>query len=104
MMDWIPGQGVVASTGGPTTPGTATAEVPEHGAPSPPLGLPLPDFTNWSLPHPEAPPTGGLPAPSGGQPGIRRHTVGPWAPSQWALALPMPALSTPQGTLPVHQP
>ena len=44
MMEQIPGQGVAASTGGPTTPGTATAEVPEHGAPPP--GLPLPDFTN----------------------------------------------------------
>ena len=46
MMDRIPGQGVVASTGGPTTPGTATAEVPGQGAPSPPLGLSPPDFTN----------------------------------------------------------
>ena len=52
-MDRIPGQGVAASTGGPTTPGTAPTEVPEQGAPSPPLGLPPPDFTNWSLPPPD---------------------------------------------------
>ena len=109
MMARIPGQGVAASTGGPTTPGTATAEVQEQGAPSPPPGLPPPDFTNWSLPLPEAPLTGGLPAPSGGLPGTRRQTVGPWAPGpqapgQWAPTLPMQMPSAPQGTLPVCQP
>ena len=104
MMARIPGQGVVASTGGPTTPSTATAKVQEQGAYSPPPGLHPPDFTNWSLPLPEAPLTGGLPAPSGGLPGIGRQTVGPWAPGQWAPAPPMQAPSTPQGTLPVHQP
>ena len=104
MMDRIPGQGVVASTGGPTTPGTATIEVPEHGAPSPPPDLILPDFTNWSLPPPEAPLTRGLPVPSGGQPGIERQTAGLRAPSQWTPVPPMPVPSTPQGTLPVHQP
>ena len=54
----ILGQGVAASTGGPTTSGTATAEVQEQGAPSPPPGFPPLDFTNWSLPLPEAPLTG----------------------------------------------
>ena len=109
MMDRIPGQGVAASTGGPTTPGTATSEVPEQGAPSPPPGLPPPDFTNWSLPLPEAPLNRGLPVPSGGLPSIGRQTVGPqapgpWAPGQQAPALPMSALSAPQGMLLVHQP
>ena len=104
MMARMPGQGVAASTGGPTTPGTATAKVQEQGVPSPPTGLHLPDFTNWSLPLPEAPLTGGLPAPSGGLPSIRRQTVGPRAPGQWALAPPMQAPSAPQGTLLVHQP
>ena len=104
MMARIPGQGVAASTGGPTTPGTATAEVQEQGAYSPPPGLHPPDFTNWSLPLPEAPLTGGLPVPSGGLPGIGRQTAGPWAPSQQALALPMQVPSAPQGMLPVHQP
>ena len=111
MMARIPGQGVVASIGGPTTPGTATAEVQEQGVLSPPPGLPPPDFTNWSLPLPEAPQIGGStdPAPSGGPPGIRRQTVGPqasgqWAPGQQAPAPPMQAPSAPQGTLPVHQP
>ena len=109
MMARMPGQGVAASIGGPTTPGTATAEVQEQGVPSLPPGLHPPDFTNWSLPLPEAPPTGGLPAPSGGLPGIGRQTVGPrasgqWAPGQWAPALPMQVPSAPQGTLPVHQP
>ena len=108
MMARMPGQGVAASIGGPTTPGTATAEVQEQGVPSPPPGLHPPDFTYWSLPLSEAPLTGGLPAPSGGLPGIRRQTVGPqasgqWAPGQWALAPPMQAPSTPQGMLPVHQ-
>ena len=104
MMARMPGQGVAASIGGPTTPGTATAEVQEQGVPSPPPGLHPPDFTNWSLPLPEAPPTGGLPAPSGGLPSIRRQTVGPRASGQWALAPPMQVPSAPQGTLPVHQP
>ena len=104
MMARVPGQGVVAAIGGPTTPGTATAEVQEQGVPSPPPGLHLPDFTNWSLPLPEAPPTGGLPAPSGGLPGIGRQTVGPRASDQWAPAPPMQAPSAPQGALPVRQP
>ena len=70
MIARMPGQGVVASIGGPTTPGTATAEVQEKGVPSPPPGLYPLDFTNWSLPLPEAPLTGGLLGPSGGPPGI----------------------------------
>ena len=104
MMARIPGQGVAASTGGPTTPGTATAEVQEQGAYLPPPGLHPPNFTNWSLPLPEAPLTGGLPAPSGGPPGIGRQTVGPQAPGQRAPAPPMQVPSTPQGMLLVHQP
>ena len=104
MMARMPGQGVAASIGGPTTPGTATTEVQERGVPSPPPGLHPLDFTNWSLPFPEAPATGGLPTPSGGPPGIGRQTVGPQALGQRALAPPMQAPSAPQGTLPVHQP
>ena len=104
----MPGQGVAASIGGPTTPGTATAEIQGQGVPSPPPGLPPPDFTNWSLPLPEAPPTEGLAVPSGGLPGIGRQTVGPralhqWAPGQWAPAPPMQVPSAPQGMLPVCQ-
>ena len=60
--------------------------------------------TNWSLPLPKAPLPGGLPVPSGGLPSIERQTVGPWVSGQWASALPMQVLSTPQGMLPVHQP
>ena len=70
MMARMPGQGVAASIGGPTTPGTATTKVQEQGVPPPPPGLHPPDFTNWSLPLMEAPVTGGLPMPSGGPPGI----------------------------------
>ena len=103
MMARMPGQGVAASVGGPTTPGTATAEVQEQGVPPPPPGLHPPDFTNWSLPFPEAPLTGGLSTPSGGPPGIERQTAGPRALGQKAPALPMQALSVPQGTLPVRQ-
>ena len=103
MMARMPGQGVAASVGGPTTRGTATAEVQEQGVPPPPPGLHPPDFTNWSLPFPEAPATGGLPTPSGGPPGIGGQTVGPWALGQKAPALPMQVPSTPQGMLPVRQ-
>ena len=106
IMARMPGQGVVASIGGPTTPGTATVEVQEQGVPLPlpPPGLHPPDFSNWSLPFPEAPPTGGLSTPSGGLPGIGRQTVGPQASGQKAPAPPMQVPSTPQGMLPVHQP
>ena len=100
----MPGQGGAASIGGPTTPGTATTGVQEWGVPLPPPGLHPPDFTNWSLPLPEAPATGGLLTPSGGLPGIGRQTAGPWASGQKALALPMQVPSAPQGTLPLHQP
>ena len=100
----MPGQGVAASIGGPTTPGTATAEVQEQGVPPPPPGLHPPDLTNWSLPLTEAPATGGLPTPSGGPPSIGRQTVGPQALGQRTPALPMQASSAPQGTLPVCQP
>ena len=100
----MPGQGVAASVGGPTTPGTAPTEVQEQGVPPSPPGLTPPNFTNWSLPFPEAPATGGLPMPSGGPPSIGRQTVGPRASGQRAPAPPMQAPSTPQGTLPVRQP
>ena len=94
----IPGHGVVASTGGPTTPEAATTEVQEPGVTSPLPGLTPLHFTNWSLPLPGALLTGGLPIPSGGPPGIRRQTAGPWA-----LTPPMQVLSAPQGMLPIHQ-
>ena len=99
----MPGQGVEASVGGPTTPGTATVEVQEQGVPLPPPGLHPPDFSNWSLPFPEAPPTGGLSTPSGGPPGIGRQTAGPQASGQKAPAPLMQAPSAPQGMLSVCQ-
>ena len=99
----MPGQGVVASIGGPTSPGTATAKVQEQGVPPPPPGLHPPDLTNWSLPLTEAPATGGLPTPSGGLPSIGRQTVGPRALGQRTPAPPMQASNAPQGMLPVHQ-
>ena len=103
MMARMPGQGVAASIGVPTTPGTATTEVQEQGVPLPPPGLQPPDFTNWSLPLTEAPATGGLLTHSGGPSGIGRQTVGPRALGQRAPAPPMQAPSAPQGTLPVRQ-
>ena len=100
----MPGQGVTASIGGPTTPGTAIAEVQEQGVPPPPPGLHPSDLTNWSLPLMEVPATRGLLTPSGGPPGIGRQTVGPRASGQRTLAPPMQAPSAPQGMLPVRQP
>ena len=117
MMGQISGHGVAASSGGPTTPSTATAEAPKHKMPPP--GLTLPDFSNWNLPPPEAPPPRGLLAASGGLPSIGRldvirQAVGkhnrvqkvgdPQDPGQWALAPPMLAPCTPQVALPLHQP
>ena len=100
----VPGQGVAASVGGPTTPGTASTEVQEKGVPLPPPGLHPLDFTNWSLPLTEATVTGALPMPPGGPPGTGRQTAGPWASGQRVPTLPMQALSAPKGTLPVCQP
>ena len=68
----IPGQGVAASSGGSTTSEASTMEVQEPGVTSPPPGLTPLDFPNWSLPLPGVPPTGELPLPSGGLPGIGR--------------------------------
>ena len=104
MMARMPQQGVVASIGGPTTPGTATTEVQEQGVPPPPPNLHPLDFTNWSLLLMEAPVTRGLPMPSGGLPGIGRQTVGSWASGKKAPVPPLQAPSAPQGMLPVHQP
>ena len=99
----IPGQEVAASNGGPTTPEATSTEVQEPGATSPLLGLTPLDFTNWSLPIPEAPLTEGLPLPSGGLPRIGRQTAGPWALGPRALKPPMQVPSAPQGMLPIHQ-
>ena len=116
-MEQIPGYGVAASSGGPTTPSTTTTEAPEYEVP--PLGLTLPDFSNWNLPPPETPQPRGLPAASGGLPCIGRldmirqvvgkhnrvqEVAGLWAPGQRALALPMSVLCTPQVAPPLHQP
>ena len=103
MIARIPGQGVAASTGGPTTSEAASTEVQEPGATSPPPGLTPLDFTNWSLPLPEAPLTWGLPLPSGGLPRIGRQTAGPWTLGPRAPTPPMQVLSAPQGMLPIHQ-
>ena len=117
VVEQIPGCGVAASSGDPTTASTTTAEMP--GYVMPPPGLTLPDFSNWSLPSPEIPPSRGLPVASEGLPGIGRSdmirnavgkhnrvqlVVGLWAPGQQAPALPMSAPSAPQVALPLHQP
>ena len=96
MMASIPAPGVVASFAGSTTSEASTVEVQEPGVTSPPLGLTPQDFSNWSLPLPGAPQTGGLPLPSGG--GVDRQAEGPWAPTPQSQ---MP--SAPWGMLPVHQ-
>ena len=109
VMEQIPGHG--------TTPSTTSAEVSEYEMPPP--GLTLPDFSIWNLPPPETPPSRGLPAASGGLPGIGRsdmirqavgkhnrvqEVVGLRAPGQWALVPPMSVLCTPQVAPPLHQP
>ena len=101
MMASIPGQEVAASSAGSTTSEASTMEVQEPGVTSPPPGLTPLDFSNWSLPLPGAPQTGGLPLPSGR--GVSRQAAGPWAPGPWALTPQSQMPSTPKGTLPVHQ-
>ena len=74
-----PDDGQYTSTrSGSTTSEASTVEVKEPGVTSPPPGLTPQDFSNWSLPLPGAPQTGGLPLPSGG--GVDRQAESPWAP------------------------
>ena len=56
VVEQTPGCEVAASSGGMTTPSTTTTGMPGYVVPLP--GLPLPDFSNWSLPPPEIPPPG----------------------------------------------
>ena len=117
VVEQTPGYGVAASSGGMTTPSTTSAGMPDCGVPLP--GLTLPDFSNWSLPPPEIPPSRGLPMASQGLPGIGRSdmirsTVGkharvqlvasPRAPGQHAPAPPMLVSSAPQVEPPLCQP
>ena len=69
-MEQTPGYGVIVSSGGMTTPSTSVAGMAGYVAPL--LGLPLPDFSSWSLPPPEAPLPQGLPAASQGLSHVRR--------------------------------
>ena len=103
MMARIPRQGVAASSGGSTTSEASTMEAQEPAVTSPPPGLTPLDFTNWSLPLPGAPLTGGLPLPSGGLSRIGRQAAGPWALGPRAPTPLMQVPSTPQGTLPICQ-
>ena len=117
VVEQTPGYGVAASSGGMTTPSTTTAGMPGYMAPLP--GLTLPDFSNWSLPTPEIPPSRGLPTASQGLPGIGRSemirsavgrharvqlVVDPWASAQRAPVPPMSVPSAPQVAPPLHQP
>ena len=116
-MEQTPGCGVVASSGGMTTPSTTTAGMPGYVAPLP--GLTLPDFSNWSLPPPEIPPSRGLPTAPQGLPSIGRSEMiksamgrharvqmvaGPRAPGQHALAPPISPPDDHQVALPLRQP
>ena len=117
VVEQIPGYGVAASSGGPTTPSTTTAEMPGHVTPPP--GLTIPDFSNWSLPPPGIPPSRGLPVAPEGLPNIGRSDMirnavgkhnrvqlvaGLWAPGQRAPALLMSVPCAPQVALPLRQP
>ena len=117
IVEQTPGCGVTASSGGMTTPSTTVAGMSGYVAPPP--GLTPPDFSSWSLPPAEAPPSQGLPTASRGLPGIRRSIImrgaaerharaqmvqGPRGLAQWAQTQPMSALHTPQMALPLCQP
>ena len=110
IVEQTPGYGVIASSGGMTTPSTSVAGMPGYVAPPP--DLTPPDFSSWSLPPPEAPLPQGLPTALQGLPGIEksiqiradveRHAQaqlaqGPLALAQWVQTPPTLAL-------PLHQP
>ena len=116
-MEQTPGYGVPASSGGMTTPSTTAAGMPGYVVPL--LGFTPPDFSNWSLPPPEVPPSRGLPVASQGLPGtgssdmirsaVERHArvqrvLSPWAPAQQAQVPPTSAPCTPKVALPLWQP
>ena len=107
IVEQTPGYGVITSSGGMTTPSTSVACMVGYVAPLP--GLPLPDFSSWSLPPPEAPLPQGLPAASQGLSHIRRSiqvraTVERQARAQLAQGPRGLTLCTPQMVLPLHQP
>ena len=117
IVEQTPGYGVTASSGGMTTPSTTVAGMSGYVAPPP--GLPLPDFSSWRLPPPEAPPSGGLPAAPLGLPGVGRSTMlrgmiernaraqmaqCPGGLAQRAQTQPMSLPHVPQTVPPLHQP
>ena len=116
VVDQSPGYRVTASSGGMTAPSTTAARM--SGYVPPPQGLPPIDFSNWRLPPPEAPASGGLPTAPPSLPGVGRsinlrgtakRIVGaqmvqcPGGLAQW---MPAPATSmpcTPQMAPPLRQ-
>ena len=64
IVEQTPGYGVIASSGGKTTPSASIVGMPGYMVPLP--DLTPPDFSSWSLPPPEAPLPQGLPAASQG--------------------------------------
>ena len=117
IVEQTPGYGVIASSGGKTTPSTSVAGMVGYVAP--PLGLPPPDFSSWSLPPPGAPLSQGLPAASQGLSHIRRSiqvravaerqaraqlAQCPRGLAQPAQTQPLAVPCTPQVVPPLHQP
>ena len=117
IVEQTPGYGVIASSGGMTTPSTSVAGMPGYVVPPP--GLTPPDFSSWSLPPLEAPPPQGLPAALQSLSRIGRSiqvraaverqaraqlVQGPRGLSQPAQTQPTPAPFTPQMAPPVCQP
>ena len=117
IVEQTPGYGVVASSGGMTTPSISIAGMPGYVAPPP--GLTLPDFSSWSLPSPEAPLPQALPAALQGLSHVRRSiqvraalerqaqaqlAQGPRGLAQWTQTPPTMAPHTPQMALPLRQP
>ena len=107
IVEQTPGYGVIISSGGMTTPSTSVAGMVGYVAPPP--GLPLPDFSSWSLPPPEAPLPQGLPAASQGLSHIGRSiqvraTVERQARAQLVQGPRGLVPCTPQMVPPLHQP
>ena len=117
IVEQTPGYGVIASSGGMTTPSTSVAGM--SGYVVPPLGLTPPDFSSWSLPPPEVLPPWGLPAALQGLSHIGRSiqvraaverqarvqlVQGPRGLAQPAQTQPTSAPCTPQMALPLCQP
>ena len=98
IIEQTPGYGLTSFSGGATTLSTSMGDMPESVVPPP--GLTLPDFSIWSMPPLEAPPSLGLPVspwyqPPVGRASLLRAAIDSKAQALWATVPQAPTLQVP---------